>query len=376
MINAEDLLELVNEEDVIDILSDLGSDTYKRDSKGNLSFTTVCHHGDSKKLQYHKDSGFFSCYTNCGSMSLFDLIMSVNSCSFPEAFRYVADYKGVNLYKRKVGLVKKKYHNEDLDFLNVHLSKPKKNRNVSLPCYDEKVLNMFDDYYPESWQCEEGISEDVAKFYGIKFYFNQFKVIIPHRDSLGQLVGIRSRNFLKQEVDAGRKYMPVTIQKLTYKYPSSFNLYGLYQNKENIKKFKRAILFESEKSLLKYASMYGQENNICLATLGMSLSICQRDMILDLGIDELVIAFDKQYLVDCIDGDKNSREYKEYVKYIRNLIKITKMFTNYCTVYCVLCWNELIGYKDSPIDGGKEVFEELYANRYLADVEEMEEMLS
>lgn len=376
MISAEELLEQVSEEDVVDILLDLGSDEPKRDGQGNYIFNTVCHHGSGKrKLYYYKNSGMFMCYTSCGSMSLYDLIMSATNCEFIDALRYVAEFKGINLYRRSKGL-RFSARNEDLDFLNIHTYKPKGTKEIILPSYDEKVLNMFDHYYPEEWY-NEGIKEEVARAYGIRFYFAQMKAIIPHYDFKNRLVGIRGRSFLKEDLDAGRKYMPVTIQGLTYKHPTAYNLYGFNRNHENIKRFKSVILFEAEKSVMLYESYYGAENNVSVATLGMNVSNYQRDLLLSCGINEVTIAFDKQYTNEIVEkADKRSKEYREYVRYIKNLIKITKMFEAYCNVYVILSWGDELSYRDAPIDRGKETFEQLYRNRYLTNSEELEELIN
>jgi DNA primase len=374
VIEAEDILKLITTEDVIEILTDLGSDYPRSDKQGNLYFTTICHCGDSRKLQYFTDSKFFLCYTNCGSMSVFDLLMNVNHWTFVEALNFLAKCKGINPHKKKVGLQEKKYHNEDFEFLDKHLYIPKKHELIELPKFNKDILRIFDDYYPDVWE-DEGISEEIARYFGIKFYFNQYKAIIPHLDINGNLIGIRSRNFFQHEVDSGKKYMPITIQGLTYRYPTNFNLYGLYENKNNIRKFKKVVLFESEKSVWKHGSLYGQENNIAVASLGMTLSLYQRDLLLNQGIEELIVCYDKQYLVEYLD-EKDSKEYKEFVKYIRNLIKIAKMFINYCNVSLVLCWDDDLDYKDAPIDKGKEIFEKLMKSRYLvSDIKELEELI-
>lgn len=50
-----------------------------------------------------------------------------------------------------------------------------------------------------------------------------------------------------------------------------------------------------EKSCLLYASYFGMENDISVAVCGSSLSNYQIQLLLDLGIQELIIAFDKQF---------------------------------------------------------------------------------
>jgi len=377
-VDRNELINLITTEDIINILKDLGSDNYKLDDKGNIYFNTVCHGGNSNKLYYFTDSKFFQCFTCCGSLSLFDVIMSAKRIDFIESYNYICNFKGISRFKKlKKGLQKREVQNKDLDFLKLHLYK-KENRIIQLPTYDKYILNMFDDYIPLSWH-NEGIKDEIADIFQIKFYINQNKAIIPHYDINGNLVGIRGRTFYKHEVENGKKYIPVTIQNLTYKYPMSFNLYGIFQNQDNIKQFKKAIIFESEKAVMLYSSYYGQENNISIALCGMSLSLYQRDLLLSLGIEEIIIAFDKQYQIEFIDDeniDKNTKTWKEYENYIKRLIKISEMLMPYCNVSIVVCWDFRIGYKDSPIDCSKEIFEELYRERYyIDDLEELREMI-
>lgn len=376
MITSEELLEKISVEDIIKILTDMGSKKPQKDSAGNLYFSTICHGGDSHKLHLFTESKFLMCYTNCGSMSLYDVLMNINNWTFKQAFNYLARYKNINVYKRKVGLHNKSHElNYELDFLDKHLYIPQKNK-IHLPEYDNSVLKVFDKYYPDTW-LNEGINEEILEYFNISFYFNQLKAIIPHHDINGRLVGIKSRNFLQREVDSGRKYMPITIQGLTYKYPVQFNLYGLYQNQEAVKKSKIAIIFESEKSVYKYGTYYGQENNIAVAVQGMNVSLYQRDLLLDQGIENVIIAFDKQYMIEYIDEQyKDTSGYKEYIMYLKKLLKVAKLFINYCNVSIILCWDRRINYKDSPIDCGKDIFEELYQERYLIEnLKEIEDLI-
>lgn len=378
--NRDELMEMVTTEDVVEILKDLGSDNPRKDKNNDnvLQFSTVCHGGDSHKLYYYLDSKFFTCYTSCGSMSLYDVIMSANNTTFSEAFTYVSKYKNISNFKKmKKGLQKKEYDNDDLDFLRLHLYKKDKQL-IKLPSYNSYILNMFDDYIPMSWH-NEGITDEIADIFQIKFYMNQFKCIIPHLDINGNLVGIRARNFLQYQVNTGKKYIPISIQGLTFRYPIHYNLYGIFQNQDNIRIIKKAILFESEKSVMLYGSYFNQENNISVALCGMSFSLYQRDLLLSLDIEEVTICFDKQYQIELINDeniDKNSKAWKEYENYIKGLIKISEMLMPYCNVSIVVCWDSRIEFKDSPIDRGKETFKELYKERHYVDnTEELKEMI-
>ncbi|MBN1074675.1 hypothetical protein DVV91_10010 [Clostridium botulinum] len=383
---SEELLELITEEDVIEIMNDLGC-SYQKNETDYIIFDTICHGGNSKKLWFYKDSKIFSCFTCCGTMSIYDLVMNVKGICFKDAYNYIAKFKGVSTHDNKPkGIIKREKENTDLRFLRLHTKKIEK-RKIKLPFYSERVLSVFDNYMPLSWN-DEGISEQVAELFEIKIYFNQQKAIIPHRDIYGNLVGIRSRNFNYQQVEKGMKYMPIKIEGLTYKYPMNFNLYGLYQNKENIRRLKKVIIFESEKSVMLYSTIYGQENNISVATCGMTFSLYQRDLLLSLGVEEIIIAYDKQYELDKLDYFENNsklnkdeliiykKKKEEYNGYFKRLIKIAKTTMDYCNISVISCWDDRIDYKDSPIDKGKKIFEEFYKERFLiTNINELEELL-
>ena len=76
--------------------------------------------------------------------------------------------------------------------------------------------------------------------FNIRYSTTQNKIIIPHYNADGQLVGIRGRALNEWEVENVGKYMPVQIEGKWYSHPLSLNLYGLNFNKEDIKKFERA----------------------------------------------------------------------------------------------------------------------------------------
>lgn len=368
--DRDSLLEKITTEDVIEIMRQLGTDYIRSKTGKDIYFRTICHDGNKHKLLYFPDSKMFMCLTECGSLSLYDVIMYSQGYSFTEAYSFLCKFKGIdNSNKKPKGLIVREESLEDFEFLERHLYSTSKN-NISLPVYNENVLNVFDDYYPTQWY-DEGLSEEEMQFFNIKMYFNQMKAVIIHRNMEGRIIGIRGRSFNKIDLDSGKKYMPITIQGLTYRHPTGLSLYGAYENHNNIKKMKKAILFEGEKSVIKYGSYFGRSNNIALATLGTNISTYQRDMILEMGVNEVTIAYDKQYLFYLIEK-KDMKAIKEYNNYIHKIIKIYKLFANYCNVSVIFCTNDSdLEYKDAPIDQGKEIFEKLYRDRIFIDNFEM-----
>jgi hypothetical protein len=367
-------------------MEQLGAD--KKDGKNDneIIFNSICHHSSSYKLYYYKDSKTFMCYSCCGCMSLFDVVIGAldlknDSEGFKEAFKYVCNFKNISFNGvRKKGFKINEKEDKDLDFLKLHKTISREKSIKLLPSYNDKILQIFDNYFPIEWE-NEGICKSSGERFGIKIYFSQMQIIIPHRDIRGELVGIRCRNYKNSLVDNGMKYIPIEIEGLTYKYPMSFNLYGIYQNKENIKKTKRVIIAESEKSSLISDTFFGQDNNITLATCGMNFTKYQRDLLLSLGVTDIIIAFDKQYELDKLDYYENisiksltieqklerKKKITEYNNYIKKLIKIFNLVNGYMNMYVISCWDERLGYKDSPFDKGKEIFNQLYSERLLVE---------
>lgn len=393
--NKEELLEKVKIEDVIRLLQNYGAD-YKITKNGEYIFRCVCHDSDSYKLYYYPNSKNFMCYSCCGSHTLIDFIMEMEECKFLEAIKFIANFIGVpyeNNYHKQIGLASTKRPVQEVIRYKKRLEltqryvKSKELQIIELPAYEDSVLNSFFPYYPNSWY-QLGIKEEVAYDFEIGMSFGENCCIIPHRDIYGNLVGIKCRNFDKDLIEKGLKYTPIRVNNLTYRYPQQYNLYGIWQNKDNIARLKKVILFESEKSVLLYGSMFGQENNISVAMCGTTLSKYQIKLLLSLGVKEIIIAIDKQYKQYIIEENyskedlkrnKNSdlrKDITEYNDYFKKIIKYYTSLGNYMSVSIIFCNDNRLDYKDSPIDKGKEIFNQLYQERFVVtNEEELEECL-
>ena len=146
------------------------------------------------------------------------------------------------------------------------------------------------------------------------------------------------------------------INKVLYNHPLGMNLYGLNWSKGNIKTMGKAIVFESEKSVLMYASYFGWDNNISVACCGSSLSARQIQLLKDAGAKEIIIAFDRQFQEI---GDK------EFKHLTRNLTRINDKYKNDVNISFIFDKNMITGYKASPIDEGSEKFLTLFKERIL-----------
>lgn len=131
-------------------------------------------------------------------------------------------------------------------------------------------------------------------------------------------------------------------------------------------KTKKAIIFESEKSVMMYDSWFGSDNNISVACCGSSVSIHQINLLLNLGVTEIIIGLDKQF-----ENNYN----KEFQKYLSNICKIANKIINFCNISVIFDNLNLLDYKDSPIDKGKDVFTKLFNNRITMNPKIIKEVL-
>ena len=74
-----------------------------------------------------------------------------------------------------------------------------------------------------------------------------YGIVIPHYDVNGRLIGIRERCLITEEAAIKGKYRPAYLNKQLYNHPLSFNLYNLNNSKDNIKRMKKAFVFEGKR---------------------------------------------------------------------------------------------------------------------------------
>jgi len=361
-IDADELKEQLTEEDIHKILIDLGSADPKYDNNGTPMFQTVCHGGRKHKLYYYHDSMSFHCYTDCSeNMSVFDLVIRAKkeqgiNVSFPRAVEYVSRVTGKTRGFGYKGLGSNNDKIDDWEFINKFSQKKKSSR--ELPSYDENVLDVFMPYAHESW-LEEGISIETIRKYEIGYYFREREegIAIPHRDIQGRLVGIRRRSMQQEKVEAGYKYMPLQIGNTMYNHLTTANLYGLNHTQSAVKRLRKIALFESEKSVLKCEDFYG-DLNFTAAICSSTISDFHRDIIVSLGVEEVFICLDK---MGYVEGDQKRGE--EEKKYQDRILKYAHKFTPYCRVYVLWDDENLLDWKDSPADKGRETLEKMMKNK-------------
>lgn len=349
-INLQELRESLTDEQIIKIVLSLGAENYE-DRGSYIIFPTICHNPRdqeaSMKLYYYKESFMFHCYTECSeNFDIFDLIKRVKEVNNEEYDFYsivyaIADLTSFDIFSETT---KEKYI--------TNIDKFKEEEEIVLKEYDKTVLDLFTSYRPIEWT-KEGISEKAMRKFNISYYIYKNKIVIPHYDIDGRLIGIRGRTLEKDEEKIYGKYMPLIVENKIYKHPLSFNLYGIFENKKDLMKYRTAIIFEGEKSVLKFNDYY--DYNIAVASCGSSLNFRQIEILVkDLGVQDIIIAYDKEF------ENFASQQARDYYN---KLEKICKKYSNYCNFYFLFDFNNLLEIKDSPVDKGKEIFEKLMKNK-------------
>lgn len=366
MLDKDKIKESLTVEDITKILDELGSELNhsepNRDSKGNPIYQTVCHNSykGSKKLYYYNESKMFHCYTNCGNMDIYEVVINAKKqqgydFSFYDSVKYVAEITGRTYHAEND--IKSSNKIDDWEWIN-RISYKKPTLDKELDTYNEHVLEIFLPYQ-NNW-IDEGITKEIAELYEIGYSLQNNSITIPHRNKQGGLVGIRQRNLSQEEVNEGRKYIPIYINGRLYNHQTSHNLYGLHITKDNITKYKRVYLFEGEKSVMK-SHLYYPNDNFSVAVSGSNISQWQVDKILELGVHHVVIAFDK------FRKKRENESEKIYSKHVLNyqkkLLRLAHKFSPYCRTYIIWDFDDKLNYNDSPIDKSKKVFEELTENK-------------
>ncbi len=357
--DLNEIKESLTLEQVFDLLTEFhGEPIIKGET---IVSKTICHHEQDDlaeaghKLYYYENSHLFRCYTGCEEpvYDIFELVRKVRKCELPQAVQYVAQYFGFSgtaadtSFSTSIEEYLTSIDNYDR-IKNIDTEK----QIVELKTYDDAFLKNLPHPIIASW-ITENISEDAMRKYEIAFDPLNQGIVIPHRDIKGNLIGVRERVLDENIIEKYGKYLPMKVGKKMYNHPLSFSLYGILQNQENIRQTRKAIVLESEKSVLQLDNIL-KGNNISVACCGSSLINYQVQLLLSLGVEEIIVGFDH----DWRDVTEEAAKRK-----IRNLKNIQKKYGNYVKLSYLWDKNNLTGYKCSPSDCGSDIFWKLMKER-------------
>lgn len=320
MIDIQSLKSQLTDDHIIELMDALGAPLMKADSN-NLIFPSICHHGADAinhrpKLWFNQERQVFHCWV-CGlHTDAIGLVQNVKHLDFNQAVSYIC-----SVLHLQVGQIEE---NKSIDnWAELRRFLPNAETEIDkLLTYDKSVLSLFDHLYPQEW-LDYGISTDILDKFGIGWYARQACISIPVVFN-GQLVGVKGRYTREQDVAKG-KYRPIcTLDGTILKLATSQVMYGYDQNKAAIEKSRQVVLFESEKSVLK-APQYGIDN--ALAVFGSNISKQHIQLLLELGVNDVVLCMDNDY--EQVGDD----EFKFFVVKMKKLATKLKPFFNCSIVY-------------------------------------------
>lgn len=346
MIDYKSIIEQLDTQKVIQLMETLGANDYIK-KPGYVIFPTICHNPDpdeaSMKLYYYENTHAFVCYTNCQGMSIFKFLKHYYEARQRDFDWYQDIYKVIldcSNYNPNFGFAPQKYQSIRDTYKAAELKK--------LPTYSNGILDCFTKFYPPEW-LGDGITKETMDKFNIKYSIPQNKIIIPHYNSDGKLIGIRGRALNEWEVENIGKYMPVQIEGKWYSHPLSLNLYGLNFNRDNIKNNRICYIFEAEKSVMQCDSF--DMDNCAVAVCGSQLNKWQIKILLkECHPQEIVVCFDKE-------------EQPPAEEYFNKLYKLCSKYKNYADFSFIYDRENLLDLKDSPTDKGEEIFRKLLQRR-------------
>lgn len=328
-----------------------------------------------KSIKYHSSKNFYSATNyngdNTGAVNVYNtkyllihnwtresefndvsdiisLVQYNKKCSFVDAVKYLHNILGLELTPYK-----KEEKKEKLDPLAIFKNVISRHRAIvdvaEIQAIKEEAINDYVPLLYIDW-LREGVMPWAAKKFGLAYSYKYHRVVIPIRYWLdGTLVGFNQRTTVENYEELGiRKYF------LTASYRKSLNLYGLWENREEIEDKKTVVICESEKSVLK---RYSRNDGTCVALQGKKLSDEQRRIIIGLNVNEVIIALDNDVPIEEV------RHICEQFYHIRNVSYVKDR------------WN-LLGDKDAPADAENKVYNFLIKHRVKYDESEHQKYLN
>lgn len=224
---------------------------------------------------------------------IIDLVMFNEKISFFEAIKLLCDVTGMNYYglENDVDLPESlkmmklindmSIDNED-EYVEDTIVEPK----------SEFILNYYAKAFNDLFK-EDGVSYKTQALFEMGFDDETNLITIPIRDELGNLVGVKGRQFDRE----------TTGSKYTYliRCPRGKILYNLFRSYDEIVSAGYVIVVESEKACMQLYDM-GIFNVVALS--GSKLTAVQRQKLMNLHVD-IVLALDKDIPLEKLQNMAN-----------------------------------------------------------------------
>ena len=357
-----ELKEQLTKEQIFELLEEWGG--HPTLYSNYIVSDTICHNPPeqgSNKLYYYFNTHLFHCYTGCNepSFDVFELCIKVMKIQFKINFSLIEAIKWVAYrFNLSTERPEEKTQLKDWEIFEKYQSliNPTKVNILSyrLPIYDASILENFNYNLKLVPWLNDGIGQEAIRYNHIGYYPGGDQITIPHYDKDDRFIGLRGRTLCEADAKEYGKYRPIKINGQMYNHPLGLNLYNLNNSKYQIKQMKKAIVLESEKSTLQFQTLFGPDKDISVACCGSNLTSYQIQLLLQLGVEEIIVAFDRQF------QNKGDKEYQQLTKKLKNL---QKRYKNYVNLSYILDKNKITSYKASPTDEGIDKFLQLFNER-------------
>ena len=212
-------------------------------------------------------------------------------------------------------------------------------RNISkINTYDESLLDKYKMYGNVRF-VKDNISIDAQQFFGIRYDVESQGIVIPIRNQLGQLMGVKVR--CNYEVEDGEmKYyylIPCAMSQTLFGYSQNYN--HLVDN--------TVYILESEKSVMQCYS-YGIRN--CVALGSGSISNKQVQMLFELNPKKIIFLHDTGFKQEYIDRN---------ISMVENYSRFSEMEIGYWDWENSKYKSDI---KNSPTDLGYKIFKDILLN--------------
>ena len=238
-------------------------------------------------------------------------------------------------------------------FQSLHKRKYDKN-STEYKILNDEILLDYEPYVHKDF-AKEGILPSTVKKFELGYSYACHRTIIPVRFwQNGSLIGVRGRTSIPNyDLFDIPKYFPLKP------YPQSINVYGLWEQYDDIIKSGSVLIFEGEKSTLKLDSFQPVVKHITgrnwygVSLCGHTLSDEQLRILCGLNLREYIVALDK----DITEPD---------------IWSVCEKFYGIRNVSYILDTKNLLGPKDSPVDGRIQTLVTLIDNRIPYDANKHE----
>jgi hypothetical protein len=361
--DAQFIKSKLNDKNIVKIINKLGGEL-SSETDDYMIFTSITYDIDAgnhkpKLYCYKSNYSFVEFHLSMETFGIYEVVkerkrLLGEKYTFVDCMKFVCNCIGLNYNDNN-------YTGSTNTFINSNLKRFIDGySNKELPIYDDTILNKFEHWYHQSW-LDDNISIETMDKYNILYYDFGNQIIIPCYDAYNNLIGIRARNL---DPNADAKYIPYKdINGTWYKFNVGSTFYGLNHVSKAIQKYKKVIICESEKSVMQGDTFFG-DNNIILGMYGSAMTKQKRNIILSLGVEEVIIAIDFDYEEENYHNEELYEELTDWELYEKKVYKIADMFKGWCKVSVIVDYKPEHK-KDCVTDYDKKKFIKLYNNRQI-----------